>query len=813
MSKNKKTLFLVLGLGLFLSLIPLYNAQAVGFLDVVGALEAILQGLPIRIATIVIVFVLALLALVCGAIFSVIVSLLNWIIHASFLIGITPGNTTATPQVIIDAWNLTRQFVDMLFIIILVFIGLATILKIRDYEAKKILPTLIIIAILINFSGVIVGFIVDMGNIVANFFLKNTSVSDIGDIWDTAWGYLSSTALHQFDNWESWGDLPQTIGSSVGSVIYGLVLIVFYTFSTFVYLILMLLFFCRILILWMVMILAPLAFACYILPATKKFFGEWMQNLIQWSIIGIPIGFFLYFSNLIMAAARTNPAKFIGSLPTVSGSGGFTDAITTEFANLITSLLAPTISLAFLAFGIMLSIKLAPSSASGIINWGTKQGKNFGKWAGSRTGTALGRRISPKIEQWGKRLESAATAGAPLRGFGAKLVDSSILAGVRWAGRGMSTLGAEAYMRVKTSDENEFNSGKKEAANKDSADNFRKVNEELLKGRLANLNRVAGLLIGTRENGDGDDIEEAFNEGGALFSHTKKLKNVINAGKRVGSPGYRPLLKTMFGEIMTNPEKFGYSAKYDEKTNTWSGVDAEEMKKFSTKIAEKMNTQDLQGYTLGPKNFNPDTEAGRFFINHFIENRGADFMPQFARRSNREERDKLMQYIFKSGKYKDSGLGEQWIMEKGADDVLIYMVSSAARGAGVGTDMTQAEVTKMRDEYLVKKTDQELKEKIGRIQSEKERKIEIGETKGLKKLTDRINEINEELELRKRPLQELDQMIETVRNKIKISDQKTQKNKYPEDYAESYRLKKELRRYENEKKRNPTDTGREKNII
>jgi hypothetical protein len=50
-----------------------------------------------------------------------------------------------------NGWVITRDIANMFFIVILLVIAFATILQIEQYNYKKWLPKLILMAILINF--------------------------------------------------------------------------------------------------------------------------------------------------------------------------------------------------------------------------------------------------------------------------------------------------------------------------------------------------------------------------------------------------------------------------------------------------------------------------------------------------------------------------------------------------------------------------------------------------------------------------------------------------------------------------------------
>jgi hypothetical protein len=780
---NKKVLLLSLGLILFLSLVPLHFAQANIFSDILNGIK----NLPISIPTLIIVVPLFVITAVVGTLSTILSQIMIVFVRATMSIGVTPANQ----EIVRIGWEVSRDIVNLLFILILVFIGLATILRLQTYQAQKTLPLLIIIALLVNFSGVIVGFIVDLGNLVTNFFLSYTAnFSTLGHTLADIGGSIL--------------DMITAEGATIFSQASGLILQVIVSFFYFLIMILvlfvvLLIFFTRVVILWILAILAPIAFASYILPATKKFWTQWWQQLIQWSIISIPISFFLFLSSKLLeklSVAGGDPFQKITGDPTLLHSLTVVPGLDVFFADILGKVAA----LAMLMVGIMLSMQMAPAGAQGIINFG----KRASKWGGLKAGTALGRRISPKVEAWGKRLAERGERPGEEKGIFAKALGKTVRFGERWTGRTVGLGAGALYRQVKTKDEDEINAGKKEATNKDSADNFRIINEELAKGRLANWNRIAGLLVGTRENGDGDDIEKAFQEGGALASHAPKLKKIIEAGQRAGPPGYRPLVKALFGHIITNPKAFGYNADYDEKTGAFTGdeKDIKTLKEFKEKIPEKMTAQDFQGNAIAPKNFDPNTPEGRFFIQTMLRERGADFMPQFARRPKRSEREALMQYIFKQGKFAKSGLGEAWLVDNGAEDVLRYMDSPGARSAGIGMAKTRQEIENLIAEKMSGKEDEELKKEKGELMARLEKARREGRReRGLRKVRDQIARIDKELTLRSKTRDELVQEIkDKMKRKLEI-DAIKEENMTADLYKELAEIEEVLRRDNTELKR------------
>ena len=330
----------------------------------------ILLVIPVAIALLTLIISAVIIALLTGFIYHFIVAICQWIIHASLLIGITPANPL-TPQIVNIGWTFTRDFVDMFFILIAVFIGLATILKLREYEAKKLLPKLIIIAILMNFIPVIVGFIVDMGNIVTYFLISRAAdLAGGAELWQMVTGYFGGL-------WENITDFHQLTFKFItttllGAFIYADVLIWFFIFGSWVYFFVALAFLLRIVNLWILMILSPFAFLSYVFPkgrVTEKLFpsalqwDKWWEEFLMWVIWGIPMGLFLYLSNWIMVNTSVVDTAFNRAL-LESGLTWFENA----FIALVGALLAPTIGLILLHKGYKISKEAAPAAARGIIN-------------------------------------------------------------------------------------------------------------------------------------------------------------------------------------------------------------------------------------------------------------------------------------------------------------------------------------------------------------------------------------------------------------------------------------------------------------
>ncbi|TSD04008.1 MAG: Uncharacterized protein Greene071421_374 [Parcubacteria group bacterium Greene0714_21] len=261
---------------------------------------------------------------------------------------VSPSNT-ASPQFVQNAWTTVRNLTNNFFILILAFIGLATILRLQAYQLQKTLPILLLVALLVNFSGVLVGLVTDVGNIITNNFLDLAA----GAKWSAA-------------------DIP-SLSAETSSIGLNIVKIIYYFISSFIFAGVMIAFGLRTIVLWTLAIVSPLAFAAYILPATRRFFTDWWKQLIQWSLFGIPLSFFLYLASLTLESGKVPTGPTIGAL---------------------SNFLAPFTTLFLLFTGITMSMAMAPAGAQGIIQGANKLGRSM---PGRLANTGIGRNVREKL--------------------------------------------------------------------------------------------------------------------------------------------------------------------------------------------------------------------------------------------------------------------------------------------------------------------------------------------------------------------------------------------------------------------------------
>ncbi|MDD3399632.1 MAG: hypothetical protein PHF07_01135 [Candidatus Pacebacteria bacterium] len=326
-------------------------------------------------------FVANLLGTITGFFMFAAVNIFNFVTSPNFIslsytnAGLQEGETGFNAFVYLG-WTLTRDLTNIVFVIALVVIGLGTALRISGYQAQKALPTLIIIALLINFTPVILGLIIDASNIVTNFFIQG--------------GFSGGTTLSSqvFGQWQNTMDLvgaakfwdPVATNKAMSAAIGSMVLVFFNLLAALIYLLFALLFVIRYVALWILVILSPFAFASYILPATRQVWTMWWKQFIQWCLITVIATFFLYLADYLISLTARGDFKV--EMEEMSGLPGL--------APIFNGVLPYLIPLALLAVGLFASLSFAPKGADAVIKGGRQGIQRAGIMAARGYGRAMG---------------------------------------------------------------------------------------------------------------------------------------------------------------------------------------------------------------------------------------------------------------------------------------------------------------------------------------------------------------------------------------------------------------------------------------
>lgn len=237
-----------------------------------------------------------------------------------------------------EAWRVFRDIANICFVILLLIVIFSQLtgVGIDNYGIKRILPKLIVSAILINLSYYICLIAVDISNILGNGFQalfnnlptgtptlsipdSSATLSTISTTAITGVAVLGALVAMTGAVWANPAILLSLLVAALGVVIA-----IFFLF---------ILLAAREAVIIVLVVISPIAFACYMLPNTKKFFDRWVQMgkglLLVYPIAGLLVGGGDFVSRLLLSAG------FAG--------GGFVSALTAMIVGVLPIFFIPTV--------------------------------------------------------------------------------------------------------------------------------------------------------------------------------------------------------------------------------------------------------------------------------------------------------------------------------------------------------------------------------------------------------------------------------------------------------------------------------------
>ncbi|MCX6765476.1 MAG: hypothetical protein NT136_00740 [Candidatus Moranbacteria bacterium] len=263
-------------------------------------------------------------------------------------------------EAIYAGWKAVRDFLNLTFILVLLFSAFCTIFQVEKYNLKKILLTLVIMALLVNFSFPIARFIIDVSNVTFYFIINNAFSGGNGEGIFTSFanyselvGILTAKQAGQADFWY-------------------LIMIIIFTFILMITLfVIAILFIIRLAVLAILIILSPVGFVAAIFPSTKHYADEWWESLFKYSFFAPIMGFAMYLSLRVLEAMKQKGIDISFLKEAQKNVSGDIDP------NMFGKMAFFAIPVIMLWVGIIASTKLA----GGAGNWVAGQAKKFAGWA------------------------------------------------------------------------------------------------------------------------------------------------------------------------------------------------------------------------------------------------------------------------------------------------------------------------------------------------------------------------------------------------------------------------------------------------
>lgn len=339
-----------------------------------------------------------------------------------FVIEIAGYSNFINAKPVLFGWTLMRDLANMFFVVILLIIAFGTVLGVETYSWKKLLVKFVLAAVLVNFSRIICGVIIDAAQVFMMTFLNGVAAVAGGNIINAfKLNKVLSFSTNTSNLSESLGDTA-VLGSAIAAGFFAAIA----AFTIGAYLIVLL---ARVVSLWILIILSPLAFVLSIIPKTQSYSGQWWTEFTNNVIAGPILAFFLWLSfavvgdGLVHDEFATSPFPLNTQSSEIAGDskvmGGLSEVM--EWGNLANFIIAVGLLLA----GVKATQKLGVAGA-GLLGSAVEMGKRVATVA---TGVAAGRWLAQK-----------GVEGAKIAGKGV-LMNVPLVGGKAWQRRGRDIAG------------------------------------------------------------------------------------------------------------------------------------------------------------------------------------------------------------------------------------------------------------------------------------------------------------------------------------------------------------------------------------
>lgn len=365
-------------------------------------------------------------------------------------------------------WEILRNIGNILLIFGFLAIGIGTILNAEWYGGKKMIPRLIMGAVLINFSLFMTEAVIDVGNFLATRIYKqinggvaaggtlgaiaatNTTqgtgiIAGISSMASTVSSPvnepITSKIMNQLGLQRLYGDAldgnKQLLTENNTSLVafFGVLLFIILSFVMFF---LSFIFITRFVYLIYAIIVAPVGVVGYIMPNFQAFGSKWLHDLFMQSMTAPVMLLLLY-----VALRIITDASFLG----FGGSPDYTGFVQDKNGNFNLSGFANVLISFFVAIGSLLAVVYGTKRFGAFgAQWASKTAGNisFGlpAWVGRATGGWAADRLARYVRTSG--FGSTKTGDIALRGLDKVASGSIDVRGSKWISSGLKTVGIDA---------------------------------------------------------------------------------------------------------------------------------------------------------------------------------------------------------------------------------------------------------------------------------------------------------------------------------------------------------------------------------
>ncbi|HPS28528.1 MAG TPA: hypothetical protein PLX10_01695, partial [Candidatus Paceibacterota bacterium] len=292
------------------------------------------------------------------------------------------GGISNNPAVI-QAFGASVSVVNIVFSVVLIMMAIGTILNLKNYRINDLITKFIVVALLINFTLVVAGSVLDLANYISLYFfnatLKSVQSGDVASKWIEI---LTNNVC--LSGWAS------SVGRMLSSIVINLLALIAITWALFSM--------CgsllkRGLMLIFLLILSPFAVICYLLPVKGmgQWWDKWKKEFLKQAFYGVYISVGFYLGTIMLSALAINPTQS-----------------TDPDLSFVSGLIKPILAAGYLIYIVLLADEVAGGSAKAAAEGVAKLA--LGAAAGGAAAIAMKAKTAiTTSEDYGKRMGSLST--------------------------------------------------------------------------------------------------------------------------------------------------------------------------------------------------------------------------------------------------------------------------------------------------------------------------------------------------------------------------------------------------------------------
>lgn len=335
-------------------------------------------------------------------------------------------NSSAVQQ----GFKIALTLANLGFVISIIVIALATIFRNQTYGVKRALIRLVVMAILVNFSLILTGMVLNFTDRLTLYFVSASAPEQgFGGSFNFSYRIMSSLNPQAVQNSPPeeglLNSLDKTFAASAGALLASVSnILTLLAFS-----VLAVTLFARYTIISILLISMPIAWLAWIFPSTSSWWKKWWDTFIKWTFYAPAMMFFVY---IAMTLAQSD--ALVATLNTAQETDVASVLGNTLVKSNTLAAISKQITILFILFGGFFAAKsmgigMAGSASSLAQSAGKKMWGATKRGAGRNARRAGGAMFGETLKKYGEKWQRAGansnsfmrTLAAPVRGIGRQM--------------------------------------------------------------------------------------------------------------------------------------------------------------------------------------------------------------------------------------------------------------------------------------------------------------------------------------------------------------------------------------------------------